>query len=94
MFDLLFKKKLYSLAKLAAFWSLRKALKFTRRFSLVARSFANVLKIIFYTGTVDEFLWVQDAAIQLTNRTIFTERLELDSLTNLVEMYMGIMMCQ
>lgn len=94
MFDLFFDMKLYDLAKLAAFWSLRKSLKFNRNLQSISRSFSNVLKTLVFTGTVDEFYWLIKAAPGQTIRALFIDDLDIHALTELVKMYSGIMMCQ
>lgn len=94
MFDLFLETKEIDLAKLAAFWSLRKALNTSRSVSNIARSFANVLKILSVTGGADQFMWLQKAALQQLIRTLFVDELDLEGLTNVVRMYQGIMMCQ
>lgn len=94
MFDSFLAKKQFGFAKLAAFWSLRKALKFERNFSNIARSFANVMKIIFVTGDVGEFLWLQKAALEQVARALFVDSVDLVGLTCVARLYHSIMMCQ
>lgn len=94
MFEEFFEMKHYKLAKLAAFWSLRKSLKFDRKLFSISRSFANVMKILVITGAVDDFYWLVKAAPGLTLRALFLNDLDLYCLTELIKMYNGIMMCQ
>lgn len=86
--------KHYKLAKLAAFWSLQESLKLKRSFSDVARSFANVMKIVFHLNNVNDFLWLQDAALEQTSRALFSEDLNLYALTEVIKMYKALMMFQ
>lgn len=94
MFELFFENRQFGLAKLAAFWALRKILKFDRTLGGIARSFSNALKITFYTGKVDEFVWLQDAALIQIARTSFMDDIELEGLTWVIKMYHGQMLCQ
>jgi hypothetical protein len=94
MFELQFEKKQFDLAKLAAFWSLQKILKFERNFSDVTRSFGNILKIVFITGSVDEFLWLPTGALEQVARTLFVDDVSLKGLTNMAKLYNELMMCQ
>lgn len=94
IFELLFEKNEFELAKLAAFWSLRKILKYDRNFSDVARSFTNVLKIVFYTGGVEKFLWMQSAALVQVNWALFIDGLDLDGLRCVIKLYHALMKCQ
>lgn len=94
MFELFFENHQFDLAKLAAFWALRKILKFDRTLAGVARSFGNALKIVFYTGGAEEFAWLQEAAIIQTARTSFMDDMDLEGLTWIIRMYHGLMLCQ
>ena len=93
MFEEFFEMKLYKLAKLAAFWSLRKSLKFNRNFINISRSFSKVFKIIVFTGSVNEFYWLVEAAPLQIARSLFLDDLDLHALTELIKMYIGIMNC-
>lgn len=94
MFELFFEKKQFDLAKLAAFYALRKILKFDRTLGGIARSFSNALKITFFTGETNEFVWLQEAALIQTARTSFIDDIELEGLTWVIKMYHGQMLCQ
>lgn len=94
MFDSFFEMKQYDLAKLAAFWSLQQSLNFNRNVCDVARSFANAMTIVFYDGTVDNFLWLQSTALEQTSRALFSDDLNLYALTEVIKMYKALMMFQ
>lgn len=94
MFEAFFDMKQYKFAKLAAFWSLRKSLKFNRSFLSMSRSFTNVFKILASSGAVEDFYWLIEAAPGQTTRALFIDDLHLHALTEVVKMYSGLMMCQ
>ena len=94
MYHIFFNENNFQLSKLAAFMALENALKVKSSFSAIASSFANVFRVVFYIGEVDEFLWLQEAALVRIARTLFSEELTLDGLTSLTDMYKGIMVWQ
>lgn len=94
MFRILFDRKQYKLAKLAALWGLEKALQIDASFMDLARSFASVFKIGFYHREVGELLWLQKASLTKMAKVLFVQDLSLDALAALIKMYKGIMMWQ
>lgn len=94
IFELLYEEKQFDLAQLAAFWSLEMILKHERKFRDVARSFSNVVKIIYRTSSVHSFLWLQKVALEEVTRTLFIDEMNLEGLTALIELYQGLMLCQ
>lgn len=94
MFDQFLLKKQYDLAKLAAFWSLRNALKYERKLPDVAAGFANVLKIAFLSGSAADFLWLQKASLTTVARTLFNDDVNLEGLTAVSRLYCGLVLCQ
>lgn len=94
MFDTFFEMKQYDLAKLAAFWSLQQSLKFSRTIADIARSFANAMTIVFFVDDANDFLWLQQAALVQTVRTLFCDDLNLWSLTEVTKMYNALMILQ
>lgn len=94
MFEAFFDMKLYKLAKLAAFWSLRKSLKFNRNFLHISRSFSIVFRILFFTNSVSGFDWLIEAATGQAARALFIGDVDLHAMTELIKMYNGLMVCQ
>lgn len=94
MFRIFMHKKLFDLAKLAAFWGLAKALKIDSDFSELAQSFANVFEVIFYTRDVERFIWLQDKSLVRITRKLFSQDLTMGALTSIIGMYRGVMLWQ
>lgn len=94
MFDLQYDTKQFELAWLAAFWSLKKMLKYERNFRDIVVSFGNAVKVANRTSSVEEFLWLQEAALEEVAQTLFVDGVNLFGLTALIELYHGIMFCQ
>lgn len=94
LFEVFLATKKFCLAKLAAYWGLWMALRFDRHFSILARNFANVFKIISSNHSRDNHSWITKIAFREISRSIFFDGVDMEGLTAVVRMYTGIMMCQ
>lgn len=83
----------HELAKLAAFWSLRKIFKVDRRVSDVAKCFENVMNILSLTEETNKFVWLQEAALIQVSTCLFNSVLDSDGIISVTRMYIALMLC-
>lgn len=83
----------FSLAKLAAFWSLEKALQYGRHFREISKSFSNVLHVIHRVGESKEFFWLLKAAFVEVCRSTFIGGVNIEGLISVMKMYEHCMIC-
>jgi hypothetical protein len=77
------------MAKLAAFWSLKKALKSGTKVGRIAKCFANVMHICIITNDIGESFDVQ--ALNEVLRSISGDGIDAEALDGVVQMYAKIM---
>lgn len=82
----------FKMAKLAAFWSLKKALCSRRSIARLAKCFANVINICIISNSIDVNLDIQ--AMNHVLRSICDDTLDSESLNNVLELYTKIMQLQ
>lgn len=75
----------FKMAKLAAFWSLKEALRSTRRVGTIAKCYANVIHICIISDNLNVKLDVE--AINEIFRSICENSLDADSLSDVVKLY-------
>jgi hypothetical protein len=94
MSEIFYDNQQFQFAKLAAFWGLLKALKFDRKLTETLRCFSRLLKIIFATGEVDKFFWIQKLALEETAKNFFYDELNKDGLIKVMRVYREILNCK
>jgi hypothetical protein len=77
------------MAKLAAFWSLKKTLKSGTKVERIAKCFANVMHICIITNDIGESFDVQ--ALNEVLRSISGDSIDAEALDSVVKMYAKIM---
>jgi hypothetical protein len=83
----------FALAKLAAFWSLEKALQYGRHFREISKSFANVLHVIHRVGESREYFWLQSATFVQVCRSTFIGDVNVEGLLSVMRIYQHSMIC-
>lgn len=83
----------FKLAKLAALWSLQRALKYKRSFRILSNCFASVLQICYRLDLEKSLHWVQAASLNCVANSI-GGGIDMDGLVSALEMYSALLHCQ
>jgi hypothetical protein len=83
-----------SLAKLAAFWALKKALKYEKCSSNVIKCFTNAINICMLSATENVGLWLPQTALNEIWKSTFYRDIDARYLGEIFQLYTALMNTQ
>ncbi|XP_058447696.1 adenylate cyclase type 10-like [Malaya genurostris] len=82
----------WTLAQLAAVWSLKHALKYRRNPSVLVDAFAGMFQIAFHMGFSDDITWMQEKSLNIIADNV--DYIDMDYMKSVVKYYTALLMCQ
>ncbi|XP_058818168.1 adenylate cyclase type 10-like isoform X3 [Topomyia yanbarensis] len=92
MLNLFRKLTKWTLAQLAAVWSLKHALKYRRNPSILVDAFAGMFQIAFHMGFSDDITWMQEKSLNIIADNV--DYINMDYMKSIVKYYTALLMCQ